>query len=79
MMFFIWVHGEEKLKHFINLLNSSHDTIKFTSEHSRETIRFLGVQVRGGKGGLLKTDLLCKPTDTHQFLHRKSCHPWHTK
>ena len=25
------------------------------------------------------TDLSCKPTDTHQFLHRKSCHPWHTK
>ena len=25
------------------------------------------------------TDLFCKPTDTHQYLHKKSCHPWHTK
>ena len=23
--------------------------------------------------------MFCKPTDTYQFLHRKSCHPWHTK
>ena len=30
-------------------------------------------------GGVLTTDLFCKPTDTHQFLHKKSCHPWHTK
>ena len=79
MFFFIWTHGEEKLKHFINFLNCSHDTIKFTSEHSRETISFLDVQVSVGKGGLLTTDLFCKPTDTHQFLHRKSCHPWHTR
>ena len=32
-----------------------------------------------GEGGVLTTDLFCKPTDTHQSLHRKSCHPWHTK
>ena len=29
--------------------------------------------------GVLLTDLFCKPTDTHQYLHKKSCHPWHTK
>ena len=23
--------------------------------------------------------MFCKPTDTHQYLHKKSCHPWHTK
>ena len=76
---FIWTHREENLKLFINYLNSSHETIKFTSEYSRETISFLDVQVTMGEGGVLTTDLFCKPTDTHQFLHRKSCHPWHTK
>ena len=23
--------------------------------------------------------MFCKPTDTHQYLHKESCHPWHTK
>ena len=32
-----------------------------------------------GEGGVLSTDLFFKPTDTHQYLHKKSCHPWHTK
>ena len=31
------------------------------------------------EGGVLSTHLFCKPTDTHQYLHKKSCHPWHTK
>ena len=39
------MHGEEKLKEFIEHLNSSHDTIKFTSEHSRDSISFLDAQV----------------------------------
>eukprot|EP00795_Rhopilema_esculentum_P016113 gene16113-biopygen5453 len=45
-VFFIWTHGEEKLETFINFLNSSHDTIKFTGEHSRESISFLDVKGR---------------------------------
>ena len=39
-VFFIWMYGEEKLKSFINHLNSSHETIKFTSEQSRDSISF---------------------------------------
>ena len=31
------------------------------------------------KDGRLHTDLYSKPTDAHQFLHRTSCHPKHTK
>ena len=78
-IFFIWMHGEAKLKEFIDHLNSSHDTIKFTSKHSRDSISFLDVQVTLSEGGVLSTDLFCKPTDTHQYLHKMSCHPWHTK
>ena len=33
-VFFIWMYREEKLKSFINYLNSSHKTIKFTSRQS---------------------------------------------
>ena len=78
-VFFIWTHGEEKLMSFINHLNNSHETIKFASEQSRDRISVLDVQVSVGEGGVLSTDLFCKPTDTHQYLHKKSCHPWHTK
>ena len=78
-MFFILMHGEAKLKEFIDHLNSSHDTIKFTSEHSRDSISFINVQVTLSEGGVLSTYLFCKPTDTHQYLHDMSCDQWHTK
>ena len=29
--------------------------------------------------GSVTTDLYVKPTDTHQYLHRDSCHPSHCK
>ena len=32
-----------------------------------------------GEEGVLTTDLFCKSSDTRQFLHKKSCHPWRTK
>ena len=52
-VFFIWTHGEERLKSFINHLNSRHEAIKFTSEQSRDRISFLDVQVNLGEGGVL--------------------------
>ena len=41
-------------------------------------INFLDVQVIK-QGNKLISDLFTKPTDTHQLLHRASCHPNHTK
>ena len=72
------MHGEEKLRDFINFLNGAHDSIKFTAEWSSERVNFLDVQVIK-QGNKLVTDLFTKPTDTHQLLHRTSCHPSHTK
>ena len=31
-IFFLWEHGEEKLKEFIKYLNEKHPTTKFTAE-----------------------------------------------
>ena len=45
-IFFIWEHGEDSLKQFIETLNSCHPTIKFTAEWSKEEINFLHVNVR---------------------------------
>ena len=44
-IFMIWPHGEEKLNEFVNLLNSSHETIKFTREVSPSKINFLDITV----------------------------------
>ena len=30
-------------------------------------------------GGICFTDVYHKPTDTHQYLNKKSCHPPHVK
>ena len=77
-VFMIWPHGEEKLNEFVNLLNSSHETIKFAHEVSPSKINFLDVT------GLLHnnsiaTDLHVKSTDTHQYLLSSSRHPNHIK
>ena len=77
-VFLIWQHGEEKLRDFISFLNGAHDSIKFTAEWSTDKVNFLDVQVIK-QGNRLITDLFTKPTDTHQLLHRTSCHLNHTK
>ena len=44
-IFFIWEHGEEKLRNFLETLNEFHPTIKFTAEWSQKSINFLDVTV----------------------------------
>ena len=77
-IFFMWEHGEELLKEFINKINSFHPTIKFTADWSKEKVNFLDVEVTLNNG-VLSTDLFVKPTDTHQFLDPTSCHHYHCK
>jgi hypothetical protein len=77
-VFFIWNQGEESLHTFLNHINSFHSTIKFTSEFSHNQVNFLDVTIRK-ENNTLTTDLYTKPTDTHQYLHSSSCHPYHCK
>ena len=77
-IFFLWEHGEEKLKGFIEHLNEKHPTIKFTAEWSKTSINFLDVTV-SLVGGNITTDLYVKLTDSHQYLHFSSCNPYHCK
>ena len=44
-IFFLWEHGENKLKSFIDKINKAHPTIKFTAEWSKTSINFLDVTV----------------------------------
>ena len=77
-IFFIWEHGEEKLRNFLETLNEFHPTIKFTAEWSQKSINFLDVTV-SLINGQIETDLFVKFTDSHQYLHSSSCHPYHCK
>ena len=77
-IFFIWNHGEESLKRFLDKLNGFNQYIKFTYEYSVENISFLDLKM-GLKDGKIATDLHGKPIDRHQYLNFSSAHPNHTK
>ena len=77
-IFFIWTHGEEKLKFFLADLNKYHPNINFTHESNKECINFLDLKV-SLLDNKLSTDLYIEPTDRHQYLHYSSSHPDHTK
>ena len=77
-IFFVWTHGDNKLDGFLERLNSFHPNLKFTSERSQQEINFLDVTVQLSNNKFV-TDLYCKPTDCHQYLHYNSCHPEHMK
>ena len=44
-IFFLWEHGENKSKSFLDKINEVHSTIKFTAEWSKTSINFLDVTV----------------------------------
>ena len=77
-IFFIWTHGQEKLKVFLEDLNKFHPNLKFTSDSSEENVAFLDLKVKL-KQGKIDTDLHVKSTDRHQNLHYTPSHPDHTK
>ena len=77
-VFAIWPHGEERLIEFIEQINNGHSKIQFTAEWSNRSIAFHKVRVTIEEG-CLTTDLFTKPTDTHQYLHKYSCHPAHCR
>ena len=77
-IFFIWTASEKELDEFLNCLNSFHPNLRFTNKHSRKSLNFLDVIVKIQQCEFV-TDLYCKSTDGHQYLHFDSCHTSHTK
>ena len=73
-IFFISTASEKELDDFLEQLINFYPNLKFTDERSREEINFLDVTVRVNHGEFI-TNLYCKPTDGHQYLHFESCHP----
>ena len=75
-IFWIWLHGPQELESILGKLNSYHETIKFTWENSKEKIFYLDVMV-SLEDGKLSTDVYHKPTNAHQYVNFRSCHPLH--
>ena len=71
--FCIWQHGEEELTRFLTHLNTRMNSIKFTMETSLKGVAFLDTWV-SLENNQLKTDLFCKPTDSHSYLLYSSAH-----
>ena len=69
---------ETELLDFVAHLNNSHDTIKFTIDHSKVQIPFLDTLVYI-ENQTIKTKLYKKATDNKQYLHFNSEHPQHMK
>ena len=64
---FIWTHGENELKSFMQKLNQFHPNLSFTYESSKKEIAFLDCKVNLFENKLT-TDLYVKPADTRQYL-----------
>ena len=78
-IFFIWLHGIERLQEFLKFIDSFHETISYTWDYSESQVSFLDVTICREVGGGISADVFSKPTDTHQYLDYRSCHPKHVK
>ena len=76
-IFMIWQHGDEALKSFVEHLNQSHTSIKFTEETSKSSVNFLDITVSLNNKQEITTSLYTKPTDSHNYLLYSSEHPRH--
>ena len=66
-IFMMWTHSLEDLDAFTTFLDGIHPTIKFTCNHSFQSIPFLDVNVSIINGKII-TNLYRKPTDKRQYL-----------
>ena len=75
-IFLLWMGSEEELNEFFSHLNAFHRSIKFTMNSSATSVPFLDISI-SLENGFLVTDVYTKPTDSHAYLHPRSCHPRH--
>ena len=76
--FLIWDTRIDSSENLLSILQGLHLSIKFTAEESKKEISFLDIKIIIEDNKIV-TDLYQKPTDSQQYVHFKSCHPWHTK
>ena len=68
-IFFLWEHGEEKLKSLIDNINKMHLTVKFTADWSKTSVNFFDATVSIAEGVMIYTlSLLQLPISFIIFL-----------
>ena len=77
-IFFIWTHGEEELKTFMEKFNNFTPNLRFTYESNEKSTSFLDLIITVSEQKL-KTTLHIKSTERHQYLNYASSHPEQTK
>ena len=73
-MFMIWTKSENERKIFLK-----HPSIKFDFKYSKNKIEFLDTLVYIDQHQKLQTSLYQKPTDSQNYLHANSKHPYYFK
>ena len=77
-IFFIWAHGKEELKKFMEKFNNFTPNLRFTYESNKKSISFLDFIITLSEQKL-KTTIHLKSIDRSQYLHYASSHPEHTE
>ena len=79
-IFFILKHGEDKIKMFLERLNSFYPTLRFIHELSKESLPILDLKLKLSKGKI-SSDIYVKDINRHQHqhLHYASSYPKHNK
>jgi len=79
----VWTIPQAEINNFVDFANSSHTTIKFTCELSSEGVVFLDTKVYKGArfadSKILDVQTHYKPTETFQYTHFSSAHPFNVK
>ena len=80
-VFAVWTQGRDSLTHYLDFLNSKHESIKFTMERSdiNGTLPFLDVLIQVEDSGTYSTELYVKPMAAQIILHFNSAHAMSTK
>ena len=69
----LWTDSVQRLNDFFTYLNSLDNDLQFTMEIGDSEICFLDLKI-SLENNKLSTTVYSKPTDSHLYLHAKSCH-----
>ena len=71
-----WTKSENELPTFFEKLNQQHPSINFEMKYSEDKVEFLDTLIYKGKNNNIQTTLYIKLTDSQNYIHSKSAHPF---